>query len=500
MRQRLRGRGDFKRLEKYYNDPAGFMRDILGIEPWFRQAEVLDAVATHSRVTVQSGHKVGKSLSAAALAFWFVATRGEGAEVMMTAPTRRQLKGILWKELRRLYPLIRSKLNGPKTAPKDPETGIMLPGNRWIRGMTSSKPEALAGISAPELLFIIDEASGIADELWQAFNGNSAGGATVAAFSNPTRPVGWWYNACHSDDWHNIQISSLETPNFFEGAIEGKPLIKGLAEPGWEAKLRRECGDNYKTHPDYMVRALGLFPEKSANQIVATGSVDTAQGRWLPPTKDSGGTSPLRLGVDPSGFGPDDAVIAAVRGTYAYPFVKLTGDVEASEIAAAVVARLDDLRRPWDGVVCVNVDTVAIGLATAVLLEHHEDHGRTFVVHRINGGKKPDEDRLEYEVNMRTQIWFETAKWMANGELPKGSKLRQELIAQTYEFTADTRRLATEKKAMRRHLKRSPNEADALGLAIHATQPPEYEGYVGQQEHEHEHDDFDELDRYGSAL
>jgi len=60
---------------QYANDPVGFFRNVLGVEPWGRhpglpadeasQIDILEAVRDHDRVAVRSGHKVSKSCSAA---------------------------------------------------------------------------------------------------------------------------------------------------------------------------------------------------------------------------------------------------------------------------------------------------------------------------------------------------------------------------------------------------------------------------------------------------
>jgi hypothetical protein len=55
-------------LAKWRDDPVLFAVEVLGLTTWSRQAEIMRAVATHSRVAVKSGHKVGKSTTIAALA------------------------------------------------------------------------------------------------------------------------------------------------------------------------------------------------------------------------------------------------------------------------------------------------------------------------------------------------------------------------------------------------------------------------------------------------
>ena len=60
---------------KSKNSPLIFVRDVLGAtpEPW--QAEALEAVGRHDRVSIRSGHGVGKTTLEAWLILWFLLTR-----------------------------------------------------------------------------------------------------------------------------------------------------------------------------------------------------------------------------------------------------------------------------------------------------------------------------------------------------------------------------------------------------------------------------------------
>ena len=84
---------------KYAKDPVAFSRDILGFDPWERQAEVMRAVVDHPLVSVKSGHRVGKSWLVSALAHWFYCSF-EDARVICTAPTATSVQGIVWRAIR----------------------------------------------------------------------------------------------------------------------------------------------------------------------------------------------------------------------------------------------------------------------------------------------------------------------------------------------------------------------------------------------------------------
>ena len=68
-----------------------------------------------------------------------------------------------------------------------------------MKGLAKAKPEGMAGISGPEMLWLADEASGIGDPMFEAIEGNRAGKARLVMSSNPTQTSGRFFRAFHTD-------------------------------------------------------------------------------------------------------------------------------------------------------------------------------------------------------------------------------------------------------------------------------------------------------------
>ena len=83
--------------------PVAFARDVLGVGLWHKQEEVLKALTSSRRVAVKAGNGLGKGFCAAVAVLWFVHTHPEEAIVLTTAPTFRQVRHILWRQIHRLY-------------------------------------------------------------------------------------------------------------------------------------------------------------------------------------------------------------------------------------------------------------------------------------------------------------------------------------------------------------------------------------------------------------
>lgn len=423
---------------------------MLGVTVWDRQAEILRAVAEHRQTAVRSGHKVGKSTSAACLALWWATTRPRG-RVVLTAPSGHQVRNILWPEVRRLYRDARYPLGG--TCSPSPSRGLELPGDRSVICVTTDEPEKLAGLSGAELLFVVDEASGFPEPLWDPIHGNMAGGGRVVALGNPTRTSGTFYEAFgnHRQWWRTIHISSEESPN----VRAGRMLIPGLATREWVDARREEWGSD---SPAYHVRVRGDFPAQAENAVISLALVEAAleRGRAQAGDIDHHG---ITLGVDVARFGDDSSVIQPVIGRRALPAVIMQG-ADTQVVAARVLACA---RRLGGGTpVRVHIDGIGVGAGVVDTLRLA---GPAVEVVDVNVSEvaQTDDHRL-----LRDQLWFGLRDWLRDGAIPDDPLLVGELVAPTYSFDARGRFVVESKDALKKRLRRSPDRADALALAVYS--------------------------------
>lgn len=486
-----------QRYRKYIDDPVGFFRDELGVDPWDEQARLIEAVAHHDRVACRSGHKCGKSLSCAGLALWWVATRPKG-RVVLTAPTFHQVKDIIWRELRLWYPKVQAALDGTDL-PLDPATGLSLPGGRQIVGISTKQPENLAGFSGPEQFFIIDEASGFPDELFEVVQGNAAGGAKIAAISNPTRTVGWFFRAFKSGTydlapandngerneedstrWRLVHISSEHTPN----VKLGRRVVPGLATRQYIAEMRRDCGPDWEKSAVYLVRVRGEFPTEATDSVIGLGQLLAAHQRYSP--ANDTGPERLVIGVDVSRFGGDETILCPRRGRLVFPCEAIQR-ADGPTVADAIARLALTLRRAGE-VVRVNIDGIGVGASVVDALRAHEaaKKGHLEVVDVQVGTAADDDDH----VNLRAQLYFLVQRWLRDGgALPEDDLLDAELLAHTYSFDKVGRKQIVAKETIRRILGRSPDRADALALSLYEGRGVAYDGFQTPTADEADDDD-----------
>ena len=86
---------------RYHDDPVLFVREVLGVDPDTWQMLFLEAVARGDRkISVRSGHGVGKSTASSWAMLWFFLTRSP-VKIVVTAPTSAQLFDAMFAELKR---------------------------------------------------------------------------------------------------------------------------------------------------------------------------------------------------------------------------------------------------------------------------------------------------------------------------------------------------------------------------------------------------------------
>lgn len=413
-------------------------------------------MAEHPRVAVRSGHKVSKSTSLAILALWWVMTRSR-AIVVMTATAGHQITDILWPELCRVYDNAPAPLGGRLS--RDYHTGLRFPGGRRVLGKKpeDTNPEAFAGISSPNVLYLIDEASGFPDALIEAAWGNLGGGGKMVATSNPTRASGWFYDAFHEkvDLWETLHIDSRESPNI----TKREPPIPGLATPQWAEDMARNFGLGTPAHE---VRVAGNFPRAGDCTVNNLELVEVARARdrecASSPAPNDG---ELRFGLDVGRTGDDPSVLCAVRGKSAFRFEQMRGQ-EGDVVAGWVLSIVREIRGDDDTRPVVRIDLIGVGTSVYDHLKHETEIQAV----GVNVAESPNDERL-YQ-RKRDELWFAGRMFLKEGgAIPADdSELHGELVAARYSFDPKGRYVVESKDELKKRLKRSPNKADAFNLAV----------------------------------
>lgn len=456
-----------KALRRWRNDPVRFAYDVLRINDaplkcWSRQAEMLQAVAAHSSVSVRSGHKVSKSTTASILALWWYCTRRR-ARVIITSASYFQVEEIIWAEIRSLYKGAAVDLGGELH--ETPSGGLQHSDGRQIVGLSVKEPERMAGFSGPNNLYIVDEASGVEDSIFETIEGNRAGGAKLFIISNPTQVSGIFYRSHHEDAglWHPIHISSEEVAN------EVAPGT-GLATKQWVEEKRKLWGPDFENDARYLVRVKGEFPKQGSDTWIGLALVDQAQKATV------AGIGELSIGVDVARYGEDRSAIAPARGKRVFPVTVLQGfhTVAVKNKVLEVIKQ----HRVGTEKVTVRIDSSNMGAGVADQLREvasqSEDHNlRIIDCMASSHSTEPEYSRL------RDQVWGGLRDFLVEGgALPPGSDVKADIVAPKYGFDANNRIKLESKYDMKKRIKRSTDIADAIALAVFQAKTSEWNPIV----------------------
>jgi hypothetical protein len=436
-------------LDRYRDEPVLFFEEVLGIEPELWQREALEAIKSgQRRLSIRSGHGVGKSTFAAGAAAWFFLTRIT-CKVVITAPTAAQLFDALFAELRaqlkRLPPSLQ-QLFEPTT---DRVALKAAPDEVFISARTSraEAPEALQGVHADHVMLIADEASGVSEKVFEAAVGSMSGhNAITILLGNPTQSSGLFFDTHHKlkDTWWTRKVSCHDVPNRVS-----KEYIA-------------EVIDTYgETSNAYRVRVLGEFPAGDDDTVIALEDIEAAKVRDLQP-------SPRALtvwGLDCARFGGDSTVLTK-RKANKMTFQDKRAKLDTMQAAGWVVDHWNETPSA-DRPVEICVDVIGIGSGVADRLRE-----LGLPITDVNVSEAPAfSDKY---VNLRSELWFKGAEWFRERKCSiagAASRLCDELAMVRYTYSSNGKRKVEGKEDIRKRTRdrSSTDYADSFLLTFAGT-------------------------------
>jgi len=399
-----------------------------------------------------SGHGIGKSALVAWIIDWAMSTEVD-CKGVVTANTENQLKTKTWAELAKWHRLSISQSLFKMTATArfsiDP-----LHEKTWRIDMvpwSEKNTEAFAGLhnNGRRILIIFDEASAIADLIWEVTEGALTDKDTQIiwlVFGNPTKNSGR-FRECFpggrfAHRWNSRAIDSRTVK-----------ISNKLQLQAWV--------DDYGEDHDFVrVRVRGVFPRTDAVSYISMDDVTAAQNR----TAEGQDFAPVIGGLDVARFGPDNSVICFRQGRDAAsrPWVSVNGQ---STVAVARWAFEQYMRNNCAAMV---VDTGGIGGGVYDQLELMGIN-----VYSVDFSSSPDNDSQERYLNKRAEMYGRARDWIKKGGvLPKddpraeGKGLSAQLTAPTYTYQGDVKLQLESKKDLKRRLGISPDDADALVITF----------------------------------
>jgi hypothetical protein len=317
----------------------------------------------------------------------------------------------------------------------------------------------LQGFHGDHLLYVIDEASGVEEAIYEAAEGAlSTPEARVLMLGNPTRTSGTFYASHHKDrgSYTTLHFRSDESP---------------LVDREYRPRLVRKWGEGSNV---VRVRCDGDFPRQEDDVLISLDLTEPCLSRDPEP-----GTGPRILGVDVSRMGSDRTVLLLRQGRVV-EHIKIYAKQDTMETVGCVVAVLDAWR-----VDLVRVDLIGLGSGVHDRLLELKRLGRIRpVIEGVDVAAaaplKASQDDMQAH-RLRDYLWLATAAWLRDAAPIFAAEDRQacedlagELTAVHYKFTSDGALQVEDKDSMRKRLGHSCDLADSLCLthAPRAGLPP----------------------------
>ncbi len=412
-----------------------FVVMMLKAEPTEDQETVLNDIDNGERkISIRSGHGTGKTSMLSWIILWWGLFKDD-AKIPMTAPAAPQLYDLLLPEIRKWrdkLPLQLKKEVDIKSERVDFENGNFA----VARTARKDQPEALQGFHATNILFIIDEASGIPQNIFEVVEGAlTTDGSFVVMTANPTRVEGYFYDSHHKNRW---QWSVYQF-----NAENSKNVSKA-----WIAEKKRQYGENSDV---YRVRVKGDFPKQSSDAVFSLDKIEDAQQNEQ---FDSSGAEVWALDV--ADFGDDKSVLVKRKGLHFYE-VKTK---EGADLATLKGWLLYEYNRSVRKPSVIFVD--AIGLGSGLPSVCHEA-GLDIVIGVKASHTADDSDTYQ---NKRAEWYYKLEEALEDAKLPDDDELVGELMAQRYFINTYGKIQLVDKKQIKKDLGRSPDKADAFAISM----------------------------------
>ncbi len=463
-------------IPMWKNNPIMFFREVLNFIPDDWQVDVANDVKDYPRITVKSGQGVGKTGLEAAILLWYLVCFYD-ARIVATAPTKHQLNDVLWSEVDKWMsksPLLCMVLKWTKSY-------IYMVGyeKRWFAvARTATKPENMQGFHEDNMLFIVDEASGVADPIMEAILGTLSGDNNkLLLMGNPTKKFGTFYDS-HTKDRKSYKCHTVDAE---KSSRTNKENIE---------TLKRKYGENSNV---VRVRVHGDFPEQEDDVFIPIAMLETsirteisddtakALGLYIDANgnniTDTSKVEKIEIGCDVARFGSDKTCIGFRINEVVKIYKKYNGqDTNWTASSIAVLYKKLKSNFSYKGKIAIKIDDGGVGGG---------------VVDQLKAMQRSDPKLFEdmyiipvaFGRPIKHKYYADTTTYMMsivrdlistcddNGNtkkpeiiLPDDNDLIGQLSCRKYFFTSNGKQQVESKKQMKERNIASPDEGDCILL------------------------------------
>lgn len=506
-----------KKFKEWRSDWNIFIKEVLRVNLDTEMQEIVTCIQHNRKVSVCSGVSRGKDFLAATVSLCFLYLSPywdkdgifHSATVINTAPTDRQAKQIMMREIASRYngsilPELSKfgfntgrlvadgiKFDMPKSLSGKKEYAAI---SKWYHSAfkaSNDTPAAWQGIHNDNIMICITEASGINSAIYDSVGGCLQGNSRLLLVHNPDVASGEAFNSMRDPQYKSFRLSSLTSPNVIlgqklkdgeiteyeyedqkiHGQVDWDWLDSYIHKAGWTIKIRKEEFDptkhDFEFNHEYFrpsdvarIKILAIHPESDSDSLIPLSWIEAAMERWDPSKKPE--IKGIR-GVDVAGLGVDTSIFADRYGDFVDQLTAPTcadPNLVTMDLAGKIKLEADKFD-------FIPID--AIGIGAGVFSRLKEQGMNNVYCFKNSYGAKGLRDKTEVRkfLNMRSYThWalrdFLDPSFGSESMLPPDDELKAQLTEIKYKIRSDGQIQIEDKDEIKKRLGVSPDKADAL--------------------------------------
>lgn len=480
------------KMKAWRKDWNLFVREGLHARLDVEQQAVISSVQHNPMTAVASGTARGKDFVAAcaALCFLYLTPKFkdnklvENTKIALTAPTGRQVSNIMTPEIRRLF------RNAGFLDGRLVSDDIRTNWEEWfLTGFKAddNNTEAWSGFHAVNTMFVVTEATGMSEKIFNAIEGNLQGNSRLLIVFNPNVTTGYAAKAMKSERFTKFRLNSLNAEN----VVNKKTIIPGQVDYNWvkdkvstwaspisTEDFNEGMGDfvfegvSYRPNDLFRVKVMGMFPRVSEDVLIPYEWIELANQRWTLNTET--GYVPrgkVKLGGDVAGMGRDESVLCYRYDNFVDRFYahQSGGRADHMHIAGVMVKTLEKLGS------FAMIDTIGEGAGVYSRLVELGFVNAISCKYSESANGLTDSTGVFAFANMKAYLYWCVREWLDPKNkhkpcLPPCDKFTEEATEIKWKFQSNGSIVIEPKDEIIKRLKRSTDYFDALANTFYPTE------------------------------
>ena len=437
--------------KRFTENPLNIPRHLLRLGTLWKGAEdIVLSVFQNERTAVKAGHAMSKDWTAGFLILQWLLTYFGQSRVIVTGPTDRQVKEIVFAELAKQYTKFLN-LYPAQGFRKDWLTTNKLDFGEdcFALGFTTKETEDMVGkfqgFHSANMLIIITEAQAVSSPTYKQLRGLiTSKNSRILELGNPLIEFGDFYEHCTNPKYgyNVIHLPCTISPN----VIASEEIIPGMATKEYISRMKNDCGPDPEDDAEYQGRVMAEFPQQSKNAWIPLSRIKAAVNRVF---EEDANSDLIVAGLDTARSGDDETVFCTIRGR-----TQIQQDTFRKVLGPGTVGWAKSLMQQLR----IRAFGIDIGYNPSILDWIGYEDMPTI---SINFGAESPDERFE---NLGTYMWYLAREAFINAEISiiDDPVLISQLSSRKVEMTPRGKRRLESKKVSRDH---SPDRGDALVIA-----------------------------------